>query len=681
MLRSTGIWPTWTLRQSRIGSVLCLVAALLAQKTLDGKSPRAWPLTVLAFAGLSFALLASAVNLESDRTAGRANPSPLSLRFLLALVALSLAGVLDMGGNLFRPRGVVLWVGGLALALGYLWLVSPPAAPVSPAEKRARGAIAVPWHWWALGGILLLGLWFRLRLYGEIPADMGFDLASKFHDALSILRGNYNIFFPARLGREGLFFYSTALVGKLTGLSRSTLHLTSGLIGVVTIVAVYQLARELFGVGTGLVAAYLLAVNRWHIVLSRSGFRACTMPLFTAWSLYAFLRALRTRRPLDWGLAGVAIGAGAYSYRSFLFVPVALAAGLVLYLLWHWSERRGLAPGLLIAVLVAAAIVAPLVRYVAENPDKYMARQKYQTDAQVKQQDKAESWLTYLGRCLLVFNDQGDGDSRFNYPFARQAGLASAALLVLGAACLLVRPRSRAAAFMLPAVLILSLPAALSMLPGEMPSSLRLSGLIVPAVILAALPLEVLVRLWRPTPHEQSAGPAENRLGLSLTLQAGASARTLGLSADGAALLRAALALAAALLLGYEAVEAYGYYFRDYPTKLPDQANYSVTGDMARVLRAFPDQEQAYVVGFPNWFDGSVLAMHVGVAPNQVAVLPALRPDQPPVTTLGGAGLFLLCPRDEASRLTLQAAFPAGILVEHHYPDGQVSFLAFYAER
>ena len=174
---------------------------------------------------------------------------------------------------------------------------------------------------------------------------MGFDLASKFHDALSILRGNYNIFFPARLGREGLFFYSTALVGKLTGLSRSTLHLTSGLIGVVTIVAVYQLARELFGVGTGLVAAYLLAVNRWHIVLSRSGFRACTMPLFTAWSLYAFLRALRTRRPLDWGLAGVAIGAGAYSYRSFLFVPVALAAGLVLYLLWHWSDSPGLRAG------------------------------------------------------------------------------------------------------------------------------------------------------------------------------------------------------------------------------------------------------------------------------------------------------------------------------------------------
>lgn len=682
MYRTAGIWPTWTLRQSRIGSVLCLLVALLAQKTLDGQGPRLWPLSVLAFAGLSFALLAGSVSLEGQPSA-EASPSssPLSTRLLLALIALSAAGVLDMGGNLFRPRGVMLWVGGLALALGYLWLVSPPAATEEPSQGYSRGSLWVPRHWWVLGVILLLGLWFRLHLCGEIPSDLGFDLASKFQDALSILRGKYNIFFPMRLGREGLFFYATALMGKLGGLSKATLHLTSGLIGVVTIVAVYQLARELFGVRTGLLAAFLLAVNRWHIVLSRSGFRACTMPLFTAWSLYALLRALRTRRPLDWGLLGVAIGAGAYSYRSFLFVPLALGAGLGLYLLWHWHERHGLRQGLIIAVLVAAAVVAPLARYVAENPDKYMARQAYQNQFQVKLQDKSEGWLTYLGRCLLVFNSQGDADSRFNYPFARQMGLASAALWLLGAAFVLLRPRARAGAFLLPMLLVLSLPAALSMLPEEMPSSLRLSGVIVPVVVLAAIPLEVIGRLWSPVPREHDDEPEPDRLGLSLTVQAGSRSRTVGLSLQGSALARAALVIAAALLLGYEAVEAYRFYFVEYPTRLPDYANYSVTRTMAEVLTAFPDKTQEFVVAYPNWFDSGVLAMHLGVAPNQVPLLAVFGADQPPLTTLAGAGLFLLNPNDQAGLLALQGAFPAGILVEHLYPNGQRSFLAFYADR
>jgi len=682
-----GSRPQWTLRQRQIGSVLCVLVALLAQKTLDGQGSNLWPLGVLCFAGLSFALLTSTVDPEPPRPEPEPALSPVSMRFLAALLGISLLGCLDMGDNLFRPLGVALWVVGLALALLYLWLVSTPAAAENGVARGAHGRVWIPARWVALGAVLVLGAWLRLWLCGDIPADMGFDLASKFSDALSITRGQYNIFFPMRLGREGLFFYSTALVGRLAGLSRSTLHLTSGLIGVVTIVSVYQLARELFGTRPALLAAFLLAVNRWHIILSRSGFRACTMPLFTAWSLYGVLRALRTRRPLDWGLAGVAVGAGAYSYRSFLFVPIALAAGLALSLLPRWREgKRGLVGGLLIAMLVALAIAAPLLRYIAENPDLYMARQSYQLQAQEKTEAKQQGWALYLVRCLLVFNDQGDADSRFNYPYARQMGLVSAALLVLGAGCALRRPLSRSTTFLLSALLVLTLPAVLSMLPGEQPSSLRLSGVLVPAVVLAALPLDVLWRLLLRRPSGVEAGdetaPGEmDRLGLSLTLQTGSRERTMALRVDRRALLVCGLLLGALLLLGKETAEAYRFYFHDYPTRLPDYANYSVTRTMAGVMESFPDPAGTFVLLYPNWFDGGVLAMHLGVPLSSVPLLPAVSPDQPPIAGLQGAALFLLNPRDEYGLTTLRTAFPGGVLVEHLYPNGMVSFLAFYAER
>ena len=672
-----------------MGIALCLLIALMAQRGLDqytGRSTPWVPLAALGLAGVAFVILTrrAAAEVPSDE-AGTPGPAAISLAIVAVTVAISVLGCLNFGQNRFRPAGVLLWSGGLLLTLLYLWLISAgPRAGGLLRTWREEKRVWVPAHAVVLLAIVLLGGWLRLRLNGQIPVEMGFDLASKYFDSLAVARGEYWIFFPARLGREGLFFYSVALLGRLVGMTKATLHLTSALFGTLTIVAVYYLAQELYGRTAGLVAASLLAINRWHIVLSRTGFRAATMPLFIALALHAFVRALRTRRPLDFGWAGVAVGMGVYSYRSFLFVPVAMAVGLLLYLLAHGREQfRLIFPGLVAMALIAAAIVAPLARYALENPDKYLARERYQLRAIEAQKARSPGTLAYYARSLLVFNFRGDADPRFNVPYARQLGLFSAILLVLGLAYTLWRWRRGYNALLLATLFVLILPAALSMLPDEMPSSLRLSGAIVPAVVLAAVPVAVAsqqLAVGSSQAADSRERAREDTLGVSLTVRSGARRRTWAWKGRRASALQVLMVAVVVVLLGLETAEVRQFYFRDYVATLPEMSNYSVPWDIAREIKEYGDLRSVYVKSWPMWIDSSVLQLHVGTDQSWNAFVDTLAPDQPPLSTLERTALFIINGQDEASLATLHARFQRTYVRAHSYPNGELAFYACYVE-
>ncbi len=698
-MQSRGAWPQPTLARTLTGVALCLVAALLAQRSLDrhvGNSPPWLPLATLALAGIAFAILTRHVVLEAADRDGAAEPATISRPMIAATVAISVLGCLNFGGNRFRPAGVVLWSGGVLLALLYLWLISPALRPDGLLRTARDGKrLWVPAPALALLAIVLLGAWFRLYLNGAIPLEMGFDLASKYFDSLAIARGEYAIFFPARLGREGLFFYSVALVGRLVGMTKATLHLTSALFGTLTIVAVYFLAQEVLGRPSGLLAAFLLATNRWHIVLSRTGFRAAAMPLCTALALHALIRALRTRRPLDFGWAGVALGMGIYSYRSFLFVPVAIVLGLLLT--YHPRQLRALFPGLVVIVLVAAAIAGPLARYVLENPEQYLTRQRYQWQSMEKSEEENPGTLANYVRCLLAFNYRGDGDSRFSVPFARQMGLVSGVLLVLGAAYALWHWRRGYHLLLLTALFVLLLPAALSMVPNDTPSALRLSGAIVPAVVLAAAP--VAVAQQAATARQMARPSAESRqqevdngeeeidaagaetVGVALTVRAGGRRRTWALEIHRASVAHGVLLLTVGLLLFHETAEVQRYYFHDYVARLPEMSNYSLAAAIADEIKYYGDEQSAYIKAWPSWLDSSVVQMHMGTGTSWYPFADTLAPDQPPLSTVGRTALFILHPEDGASLATLNAFFPHTSVRTHTYPDGQMAFYTVLAER
>lgn len=699
---------TSTAGQVAFVAALCLLLSFAAQRSLDQRAGTATGILLYTVAAVAFALIMRHIALEKqqpgEEVARERIPSPLVVVLSLGLAVL---GCLDFGDNRFRPLGLILWLGGLSAAMLYLSSLAPEGSLIGRARvwwKRRGGYI--PIYWLGLLAILLIGAWFRLYRLHEIPADLGPDLIYHYYDTLDILEGQYRIHFPER---ESLLFYCTALVARFIGLSPFTLFFTSALIGTGTIVALYALGELTFGPQVGLLAALLLAISRWHVALSRSAYPAVFTPLAAILVLYTLIRALRRQRFVDFAWCGVQLGAGFYTYTPFKAMPAFILISLLLYGLARTGgeseERargsalrkvldyyRALGPRVLLLFVVAIAVVAPLARFAIEHPQEYFVRELVALRLQREQAELSPGLPTYYWRTLLGLNYHGDSVPRWNYPEARHMGFVSGALMVLGLAYALWRWRHGYNVLLVGAWFILLLPAALGMLPRDSASSLRMSGMMGPAVLLAALPLAAIYRALQRAWSTQDAG----RLG---TLAAGQPSnlrgRALILTIDSPTrhfawtwqwqrmnVWPVVILLLSIALVTFEAREAHRFYFRDFVSAAPDRMNYSNAREIAREIQHYGDLNSVYIKVWPFWFDGMALRANLSLTDRDWGPwLSELDPQEPPLSTIEGTVLFIVHRDDHQALATLRAFFPRGVVITRSYPDGMPAFYAFYGER
>lgn len=686
------------LTRRRIGemlliAVLCFALAVFAQRNLDRRVRDYRGYLPYAIAAAVFVLAFGSVGLENSTGPKEATAmdvltklnksiGPLTIALFVALL-----GCLDFSGNRFRPLGLVLWVGGLTFCMAFLYLSDSSVRFGEQLSALLAGkTVAVSRKWLLLGLAVLIGAVLRLQQLDVVPADIGWDLPYNFTDALSILRGEYRIFFPANLGREGLFFYLIALVAKFAPLSHFSIKLTSALVGILTIPALYLAARRLFPESVAFWAAFLLAVNRWHIVLSRAGFRVILLPLFSILVLYAFVRALQSYRLFDFGLAGLVLGLGLHTYFPYLFVPGTLVVALLLLLL---SERRllwrPLFPLLALMFVVALVVYAPLVRYALENPQEYIARAALQ--ARLLKGDEHRTGLNMsflmdnLRTTVLMFNVYGDGNSRFNVPAFRHFGFVSGVLLVLGTFYALRRWRHGYNSVLLAFFFALMLPSGLMALPRELPNIFRASGSIGPGLVLAALPLPVLGKRLKDLSDELPDWDLRIKLRVSSFGEAYEFIWRLG--RRGLLLALPVLIMGLFLLLEYR--ETRRFYFHDFVNVLPDKQNVSTAKEMARQIETYGDLSMSFIKVWPHWFDGRALLMYLRQESekgwNPYFYFDSLDPEQPPLSLIAERALFILNPADQEGLAMLRNAFPRCTTKPYLFPDGTPAFIVVHVER
>ncbi len=100
---------------------------------------------------------------------------------------------------------------------------------------------------WGLVAIMALAVFFRLWQINSIPPGLYPDEAMNGNNALEAIHtGDYKVFYPENNGREGLFINIQALSIKIFGNEPWALRLVSALFGILTVLGVFFLARELF---------------------------------------------------------------------------------------------------------------------------------------------------------------------------------------------------------------------------------------------------------------------------------------------------------------------------------------------------------------------------------------------------------------------------------------------------
>src|SRR5690606_24694711 len=142
---------------------------------------------------------------------------------------------------------------------------------------------------------LMTAATLRLTDLPQVPPGVHYDEAANGVLVSEIaFEGKRPLFITSYTGKEVLFFYLAGGLTRLLGESLFALRLTSALVGVVTVAAVYWLGLELFrDRRVALVAAALLAISFWHLLFSHLGFRAITQPLLQTLTMGALVRGLR----------------------------------------------------------------------------------------------------------------------------------------------------------------------------------------------------------------------------------------------------------------------------------------------------------------------------------------------------------------------------------------------------
>lgn len=219
--------------------------------------------------------------------------------------------------------------------------------------------------------ILALGLFARLWQFGAVPGDLNQDEAFAAYEAWSLLttgRDTAGYAFPVYLtawgsGMNALESYLMLPFIALFGLKVWAIRLPQLLVALLSIPAVYGAGRRLFGERTGLLAALLLAVCPWHVLLSRWGLESNLAPGFLLFGFYFFLRSLEDSRFLP--AAALMDGLALYAYATIWPAMPFLLAGRTLYCAAHGKLRFG--RNLLDACLILGLLALPLLLFLAVN--------------------------------------------------------------------------------------------------------------------------------------------------------------------------------------------------------------------------------------------------------------------------------------------------------------------------
>ena len=618
---------------------ICVLAlVVLAQNSVDAER--------YLWGGLMYVLAAAGalVGLQAPPET-ELSPSSIVIKgtfwSILAIVLAGVAFVL-LGENCFTLRGTIPWL----LALACL------AVPLFRGIKVSRGLFttrSARWYGVALLLITALGAVYRFYILNALPSEMGCDVPHVYKNIAQILSGEYPIFFTSYPGREGLFFYLSAPIAAILGQSFYAIKFSSALLGTLTIPLVYWVGRELWNRRAGLIAALMLAVSHWHILMSRSGLRAITLPLVWLICWGALLRAWRTNSRRWYIVSGLALGLGFYTYNAWMVAPLILLVWLAVEAIKGNGVRlREHRAGFLLCVIAALVVMTPLLSYIADDPAQYF----YRTATRVTSTERSLSGnlLAVFGQnmlnALLMFNVHGDTVYVANLPYLRQLGFLTAALFLLGLVLLVHNWRKGQNAWVLVAGFGLSGPSMMALaFPNEVPNAIRAIGACPPALLIAAYGLDLLLA---------------NALSVADT----GLARTWRLVAVGAVL---------AGLAGYEAVDTCDICFSRYPLAVPYD-NYSISLDMATTIAEHSGQ--GTVIIWPYWYDGNAVACQLDAMgydtfdeTRQLDAAACAQDDS----------LYLLHPDDIASLQLLESCGDLRI-IEHLDYEGNIAFLAVYGD-
>ncbi|HTP10641.1 MAG TPA: glycosyltransferase family 39 protein [Anaerolineae bacterium] len=289
--------------------------------------------------------------------------------------------------------------------------------------------------------VVLLLIAFGMRTYqiNDVPPGLMHSELLQLHAADQVAHGEWHMFYNPGYRNEPMYAPVLSASQAIFGPNAIGRRLPAIFAGMLGLCLVYVFALRTMGWRIALIALGASAVVWWSIVMQRFILRQVfVLPLY-ALCLYAFWRGYEevTRAGrAGWRyfiIGGVALGAAQYDHtipRGLFLVFVVF--GLYL-LLFHRSIFKRLWRGILLLVIVAELLAAPLLIYAALHPEENNLPQ-----VDLFQDNGAARFVSRLpdtiGRVVGQFFWAGEGQDAMEYdiPYRPIFEPIGAAFLALG---------------------------------------------------------------------------------------------------------------------------------------------------------------------------------------------------------------------------------------------------------
>lgn len=358
-----------------------------------------------------------------------------------------------------------------------------------------------------LACILLISSFLMLYQIDRNPPGLYIDEVSIAHNAYKILttgKDEYGVSYPLWFKSFGdykmpVYVYSVAGAMALFGKNELAVRIPSAVAGIVSILVVYVLVKNLVALDRSLsstykkylplLSAFLLAFSTWHIHFSRGGFEVNMGLCFYLLGALLFSFFLRDKRSVFLFLGVIVFLLSMYTYHSFrVAAPLTVLLSLG-YFYWKFAKVRS---SVVIAGIVFIVGIVPIVQFslTKEGSERFAQTSAFSEYKATTPFEKLATYpLVYIKNFLSFFSlnflfSNGDGNGRHQIASFGLFYLWEFVFLLFGIYTFVKKKKSYLFYVVIGMLILAALPAALSR---PSPHSLRPLLMVVPLTILIAV--------------------------------------------------------------------------------------------------------------------------------------------------------------------------------------------------
>jgi 4-amino-4-deoxy-L-arabinose transferase-like glycosyltransferase len=233
------------------------------------------------------------------------------------------------------------------------------------------------WSTFALAGILVFALVIRLILLTTVPVNVTADEADNLQFIYRVLAGHGPGWFGLDWHQSPAFsLYTMSWFVGWFGDGVWGMRLYPAILGTLTLIPFYILARERLSVFSSLLATFLLATGLWFFHFSRTGYTNINSTLFAASAAACLSLALRKDRLYYYAGVGVFAALALYGYDAGRPVGLAVAAFFPFALYFYRHNYRRVIAGFALAGMIATVLFVPQLRTILNDWDHFNTRTK-----------------------------------------------------------------------------------------------------------------------------------------------------------------------------------------------------------------------------------------------------------------------------------------------------------------